>query len=82
MLPALHTTLPQKTPPLEYPGHFLIKRVTDFGTIRPKDKLLFLANPLKLLHVGLEETDDGIWAIHFANVLLAKVDERDMILRE
>jgi len=73
---------PKKLPPLEYPGHFLIKRVTEAGTIRLKDKLLFLANPLKFLHVGLEETDDGIWAIHFANVLLAKIDERDMILRE
>jgi len=73
---------PSKLPPLEYPGHFLIKRVTEAGTMRLKDKLLFLANPLKFLHVGLEETDDGIWSIHFANVLLAKVDERDMILRE
>jgi transposase InsO family protein len=73
---------PNKLPPLEYPGHFLVKRVTEAGTIRLKDQLLFLANPLKFLHVGLEETDDGIWGIHFANVLLAKVDERDMILRE
>jgi hypothetical protein len=30
----------------------------------------------------LEETDDGIWSIYFGTVLLAKVDERDMIIRD
>ena len=28
----------------------------------------------------LEETDDGIWAIHFNTVLLATFDERDYII--
>lgn len=71
---------PERLPPLEYPGHFLLKRVTDAGTFRLKDKLLFIAHPLKQQLLGLEETGDGIWSIYFANVLIAKVDERDMIL--
>ena len=33
-------------------------------------------------HLGLEETDDGVWSIYFGTVLLAKVDERDMIIRD
>src|SRR5437879_4500250 len=68
-------------PPVEYPGHFLVKRVTNAGTIRLKKRLLFLANALKQHPVGLEEVDDGIWSIHFCHVLLGRVDERDHIIR-
>lgn len=68
-------------PPVEYPGHFLVKRVTNAGTIRLKKRLLFLANSLKQHPVGLEEVDDGIWSIHFCHVLLGRVDERDHIIQ-
>jgi hypothetical protein len=30
----------------------------------------------------LDETGDGIWSIYFGTVLLGKVDERDMIIRD
>ena len=73
---------PATLPPLEYPGHFVVKRVTNAGTFRLKHKLLFIANALKQHQVGLEETDDGIWSIYFGTVLLAKVDERDMVIRD
>jgi len=59
-----------ETPPVEYPGHFLVKRVTNAGTIRLKKRLPFLANALKQHPVGLEEVEDGIWSIHFCHVLL------------
>ena len=39
------------------------------------------ANAFKQHHIGLEEVDDGIWAIYFNTVLLAKLDERDFIIR-
>ena len=67
--------------PVEYPGHFIVKRVTNAGTIRLRKRLLFIANALKQHPVGLEEVDDGIWSIHFCNVLLGRVDERDYIIR-
>ena len=73
---------PETLPPLDYPGHFLVKRVTHAGTFRLKHKLLFIANALKEHHIGLDETDDSIWSIYLGPVLLAKVDERDMILRD
>ena len=69
---------PATLPPLEYPGHFLVKRVTHAGTIRFKQKLLFLANALKEHHVGLEESDDGIWSLYLGHVLLGKIDESTM----
>jgi transposase InsO family protein len=70
-----------KIPPYEYPAHFIIKRVTNAGTFRLKDHLLFIANALKQNLIGLEETDDGIWSIYLCNVLLARLDERDFIIR-
>ncbi|HEX9579491.1 MAG TPA: hypothetical protein VF970_00160 [Gemmatimonadales bacterium] len=59
-----------------------VKRGTNAGTFRLKHKLLFIANALKQSHIGLDETDDGIWSIYFGTVLLAKVEERDMIIRD
>ncbi len=73
---------PEQLPPLEYPGHFLVKRVTNAGTFRLKHRLLFIANALKQHHIGLKEVDDGIWSIYLGNVLLGRVDERDVIIRD
>ena len=50
---------PRASPPLEYPGHFLVKRVTHAGTFRFKDRLLFIANALKQHHIG--SGGDGRW---------------------
>lgn len=66
-----------RLPPLEYPRHFLVKQCTTGGTFRVQNRLLYLANAMVDQHIGLEETDDGIWAIHFNTVLLATFDERD-----
>ena len=35
-----------KLPPIDYPGHFIVKRVTNAGTIRFKKRLLFVAHAL------------------------------------
>ena len=43
--------------------------------------LTSLANALVNQHIGLEETDDGVWAIYFNTVLLATLDERDFVIR-
>jgi transposase InsO family protein len=57
---------PRQLPPVEYPGHYLPKRVTNAGTFRLKHRLVFIANSLKQQLVGLEEVDDGIWSIYSA----------------
>ena len=64
-----------------YPGHFLVKKVTTGGTFRFHHKLLYIANALVDQTLGLEETDDGVWAIYFNTVLLGTLDERDYIIR-
>jgi len=71
---------PDRLPMPEYPRHFLVKKITTGGTFRFQHKLLYLANAMVDQHIGLEEIDDGIWAIHFTTVLLATFDERDYII--
>jgi transposase InsO family protein len=73
---------PPKLPTLEYPAHFLVKKITTAGTFRFADRLLYLANSLVDQSVGLEETDDGIWSIYFNTVLIATFDERDYLIRD
>ena len=68
-------------PALEYPGHFLVKRITNAGTFRFKKRLLFIAKSLQQHTIGLEEIADGIWSIHFCRVLVGRLDERDYIIR-
>ena len=58
-----------------------MKRVTNAGTFRFQDRLLFIANALKQHHIGLEEIDTAIWSIYLGPVLLTKLDERDHIIR-
>ncbi len=72
---------PERLPALEYPGHFVVKKITTGGTFRFQGRLLYLANAMVDQPIGLEETDDGIWAIYFNTVLLATFDERDYIIR-
>ena len=71
---------PTRLLPLEYPGHFLVKKVTTGGTFRFRHKLLYITNSLVDQHIGLEETDDGVWSIYFNTVLIATLDERDYII--
>jgi putative transposase len=69
---------PTRLPATDYPSHFLVKRVTSAGTIRFKHRLLFLASALHTHHVGLDESEDGIWAVYLGQVLLGHIDERTM----
>lgn len=55
--------------------------MTNAGTFRLKDRLLLIANALKQHHIGLEEVDAGIWSIYLGPVLLARLAERDYIIR-
>jgi putative transposase len=70
-----------RLPPIEYPEHFLVKRITNAGTFRFKRRLPFISHALAPHTIGLEEVDDGIWSIDFCDVLLARLDERDSIIR-
>jgi transposase InsO family protein len=67
---------PSRLSPLEYPGHFDVRRVYPHGDIRLRGRRLFLSESLRGEYVGLEEVEDGVWDICFASVRLARLDRR------
>lgn len=67
---------PSRLSPPEYPGHYETRRVHRTGVIKWCGKWLFISESLAGERVGLEEIDDGIWAIHFAIVELGRYNQR------
>ncbi len=68
-------SLPARLPPVEYPGHFEIRRVTD-GAFSWHSHRVFLTHVLTGDLVGLEEVDDGVWTIYFCHQAIGRFDER------
>ena len=66
--------------PPQYAGHFEKRLVSNAGCFRFKRQVVFLSQALKQEWIGLEETEDGIWSVHYHDVLLARLDEREMTL--
>ena len=64
-----------------FPGHFLVRLVSNAGAFRFNTWQKHISKTLAQHYIGLEEIDDGIWSIYFCNVLLARLNERDYILR-
>jgi putative transposase len=67
---------PEQLAPLEYPGHFEIRRVSSAGAISWNTRVLTLSTVLTREEVGFEPIDDGIWDVHFGPVRLGRFDER------
>ena len=65
----------------EAPGHGLVRRVSNAGTLRFQSRPRFLSDTLRQEWIALEETGDGLWSIYFDDVLRARLDERDFKLR-
>ena len=54
---------PGRLPMLEYPPHVELRRVCLAGAIGWRNERIFLSHVLQGEYVGLEETNDGEWAI-------------------
>jgi len=51
---------PTRLPPQESPEHFLVNKITTFGTFRFVAMRFQVVNAIAHHHIGLAETDDGI----------------------
>jgi len=67
---------PRRVPPVEYPGHFEVRRVGSAGTMKWRNRVLFVTQVLESEYVGLEAVDDAIWSVYFGPQLLGRLDER------
>lgn len=68
---------PKKLPPLNYPGHFEVRRVGSNSGIKLRGGQLFLTTVLTGEDVGLEEIDDGVWSVYFGCLYLGRYVERE-----
>lgn len=67
--------MPDKLPPLEYPGHFQVRRVSRNGGIRWKSRWVRVSQILGEEFIGLEEIDNGIHEVYFGPVYLGRFYE-------
>ncbi|MFV2045630.1 MAG: hypothetical protein ACC700_20655, partial [Anaerolineales bacterium] len=58
-------TMPKRIEPYDYPGQYLVRRVSRSGTIRVFHKQIFVSNTLHEDYVGLEEVDDGVYDLYW-----------------
>jgi putative transposase len=72
--------MPAKLPAPAYPGHDLVRRVSKAGTFRFQTRQLLIRATRLQEDIAVEETAEGIWSISFYDVLLARLDERDVKL--
>ena len=68
---------PGRIPQPEYPGHYEVRSVSRGGEIKWRGRFLFLSQALSGERVGLEEYQDGLWAVYFGSLHLARFDERE-----
>src|SRR3989337_134991 len=57
--------MPKRVEPYDYPSHYLVRRVSRYGTIRVLRNQVFVSNTLHEDYVGLEEVDDGVYDLFF-----------------
>jgi transposase InsO family protein len=68
--------LPRALAPVEYPGHYEIRRVSAAGCIAWRGRVLTVSTVLVHEDVGLEPIDEGLWDLYFGPVRLGRLDER------
>jgi hypothetical protein len=70
-----------RLPAIAYPTHFVIKRIT-----KPEHSAFSASCSFSLTHASssrlASKSRRRIWSIHFCNVLLTRLDERDYTLRD
>jgi len=71
---------PTRVAPLEYPGHWEVRRVATTGQVSWAGHPLFLTEVLGGEDVAFEEVDDGLWLLHFATIRLARFEARTRTL--
>ena len=73
---------PRKLPPLHYPVHWEVRRVSSNGGIRWKTHRVAVSTALRQQPIGLEPIDDGVWEVWFGPLRLGRMDERQLTITD
>jgi transposase InsO family protein len=68
--------LPSRLPPLNYPDHVEVRRVSCIGQVSWQGANVFLSLALVGQDVAFEEVDDGLWTIRLATIAIGRYDAR------
>ena len=69
--------MPKRIETYDYPGHFLVRRVSRAGTIRVVHNQVFVSNTLDEEYVGLEEVDDEVYELFFCFYHIGRYELRN-----
>jgi transposase InsO family protein len=72
---------PDRIPKPEYDAHMKPKRVYPDGTFFWKGTQIFISKCLGGEFIGMEQTDDRYWEVHFATFPLARFDTHKLVLQ-
>jgi transposase InsO family protein len=67
---------PEVIKPYGYPQHFQVRKVATNAQVKWHSRCLAISRVLIGEHIGLEEIDDGLWSVHFCDVLIGRFDEK------
>ena len=71
---------PETPPPIEYPGHYEVRRVSRNGGVRWRHQWLNVGHALIEQDVGFHEVADGVWDVYFSTLQIGRFDERTLRL--
>lgn len=74
--------VPSKLPPIEYPAHYEVRRVSKNSGIRWHHKRVCVSHILAGEYVGLEAIDDGVWDVYYGPVWLGRFYEKLMKIED
>lgn len=66
---------PETLPPLQYPAHWEVRRVSHNGGIRWHNRWVNVSHVLAEEYIGFEETGDDLWDVHFGPVVIGHFHE-------
>ena len=69
-------------PPIEYPGHFEVRRVSRNGGIRWNSKWVNVSHVLATEFIGFEEVDDDLWNVYFGPLWLGRFHEKELKIED
>ena len=73
---------PESTPPIDYPDHFEIRRVSNNGGIRWHANWVNVSHVLGGEYVGLEEVDNDLWNVYFGPLWLGRFHEKELKIED
>lgn len=73
--------LPKRLPPLEYPEHYLQRKISKVGQLRWRRRGYFVSATLHHQVVGLDHTGEGVFNLYFGPIYLGQFDEQRHVVK-